>query len=144
MTRPSTSARLNDALTRLLAGQATLTDGQLNVANLCREARVGRDSYYRSPQTFKTTFQAARTNQAGQRPELVTARLEIAELKREHKRVAREHADTVRALQETIKTYANQIQALTLANAGLGERSRQLREQLEEREPNLTRLADHR
>ena len=144
MTRPSTSARLNDALTRLLAGQATLTDGQLNVANLCREAGVGRDSYYRSPQTFKTTFQAARTNQAGQRPELVTARLEIAELKREHKRVAGEHADTVRALQETIKTYANQIQALTLANAGLGERSRQLREQLEEREPNLTRLADHR
>jgi hypothetical protein len=69
MTRPSTNARLNQAFTRLLAGQATVSDGLLNVANLCREAGVGRDSYYRSSPTFKAAFETARANQAGQRPE---------------------------------------------------------------------------
>jgi hypothetical protein len=90
MTRPSTNARLNQAFTRLLAGQATVSDGQLNVANLCREAGVGRDSYYRSPPTFKATFETARANQAGQRPELATLRQQTAELKSEHQRATRE------------------------------------------------------
>jgi len=144
MTRPSTNERLNQALTRLLAGQAALTDGQLNVTNLCREAGVGRDSYYRSPPMFKATFDTARANQAGQRPELAALRQQTADLKTEHQRMTRERNDTLRALQETVQIYANQIQALTLANAELHEHNRRLREQLENREPNVTRLADHR
>jgi hypothetical protein len=144
MTRPSTNQRLNQALTRLLAGQATLTDGQLNVTNLCREAGVGRDSYYRSPPTFKETFETARANQAGQRPELAALRQQTAEIKREHQRMTRERNDTLRAVQETVQIYANQIQALALANAELHEDNRRLRQQLEDREPNVTRLADHR
>jgi hypothetical protein len=144
MTRLSTNERLNQALTRLLAGQATRTDGQLNVANLCREAGVGRDSYYRSPPTFKATFDTARANQAGQRPELAALRQQTAEIKREHQRMTRERNDTLRALQVTVQVYANQIQALALANAELHEHNRRLRQQLEDREPNVTRLADHR
>jgi dynactin complex subunit len=50
----------------------------------------------------------------------------------------------VRALEHTVKTYADQIQALALANAELAEHNQRLREQLERREPNVTRLADHR
>jgi dynactin complex subunit len=42
-----------------------------------------------------------------------------------------------------VQIYANQIQALTLANAELHEHNRRLREQLENREPKVTRLADH-
>ena len=49
MTRVATQVRLEQALTRLLAGQPTVTDGELTVSNLCREAGVGRDSFYRTP-----------------------------------------------------------------------------------------------
>lgn len=37
-----TERRLRDALARLLIGEAILTDGRLTVANLAREAGVGR------------------------------------------------------------------------------------------------------
>jgi len=50
----------------------------------------------------------------------------------------------VRALEETVQIYANQIQTLTLANAELDEHNRRLHAQLESREPNVTRLPDHR
>ncbi|MEU4770201.1 hypothetical protein AB0H12_44005 [Actinosynnema sp. NPDC023794] len=40
MTRPATQARLEQALTRLLAGRPTATDGELTVSNLCREATM--------------------------------------------------------------------------------------------------------
>jgi len=144
MTRPSTQALLDQALSRLLAGQATCTDGQLTVANLCREAGVGRDSYYRSPETFKATFAAACTNQTGHRPEILALRQQVADLTRDRKALTRDHGETVRALEHTVKTYADQIQALALANAELAEHNQRLREQLERREPNVTRLADHR
>lgn len=128
MTRASTQTRLDAALTRLLAGQPTATDGSLTVANLCREAGVGRDSYYRSPQQFKDRFVAACGNHDGHQPELVRLREVVAELRRQQKRTVTGHAAAVRDLEDTIKTYANQIQALALRSAELGDENLLLRQ----------------
>ncbi|MGW4958834.1 hypothetical protein ACWEPL_16535 [Nonomuraea sp. NPDC004186] len=62
---------MEQALTRLLAGQPTGSDGALTISSLCREAGVGRDSYYRSPQQFKDTVAAAFVRCGAQQPELV-------------------------------------------------------------------------
>jgi transposase-like protein len=92
-----TQTRLEQALTRLLAGQPTASDGALTISSLCREAGVGRDSYYRSPQQFKDTVAAAFARREAQQPELVALREELAEIKREKKQTAQENAHVVRS-----------------------------------------------
>ena len=114
---------VQQALTRLLAGQPTVTDGELTVSNLCREAGVGRDSFYRSPPEFKDAVVAAQANREAQQPELVALREEITALKRERKQTASDHAATVRELEETIRVYANQIQVLALPAQRGGDRA---------------------
>ena len=139
MTRVATQVRLEQALTRLLAGQPTVTDGELTVSNLCREAGVGRDSFYRSPPEFKDAVVAAQANREAQQPELVALREEITALrgafralkevtalKRERKQTASDHAATVRELEEMIRVYANQIQVLALRNSELEDQIRHL------------------
>lgn len=142
MTRASTQARLDQALTRLLAGQPTTTDGALTVSNLCREAGVGRDSYYRSPQTFRDTVAAAQANRQIYQPELVALREEIAKLKREQKQTARDQAATVRELEERIRVYANQIQVLALRNAELQGQLQQLHHRLVDTDPDVVPFRD--
>jgi transposase-like protein len=126
VTRAATQTQLEQALTRLLAGQPTSSDGTLTVSSLCREAGVGRDSYYRSPQQFKDTVAAAFTRREAQQPELVALREEIAALKRQRKETDRDHARVVRELESTIRIYANQIQVLALRNAELENQLDQL------------------
>ncbi|MEU7740200.1 hypothetical protein [Nonomuraea sp. NPDC049158] len=63
-----------DTQTRLLAGQPTSSDGALTISSLCREAGVGRDFHYRSPQQFKDTVVAAFARREAPQPELVTLR----------------------------------------------------------------------
>jgi hypothetical protein len=87
VTRAATQTRLEQALTRLLAGQPTTSDG---TAFARREA---------------------------QQPELVALREELATLKREKKQTAQDNARAVRELENAIRIYANQIQAFTLRNA---------------------------
>ncbi|MCR8574285.1 MULTISPECIES: hypothetical protein [unclassified Streptomyces] len=140
MTRTSTQNRLDQALTRLLAGQPTITDGAINVSNLCREAGVGRDSFYRSPQEFKDRFTSAQANHSDNQPEIVRLRDELRKLKREHADERRKQAEAIRDLEETNKTYANHIQALTLANAELADENQLLRSQINPHEGNVTRL----
>lgn len=142
MTRPATQARLEQALTRLLAVQPTATDGELTVSNLCREAGVGRDSFYRSPQAFKDAVAAAQANRDAHQPELIALREEITILKRERKQTASQHAATVRELEETIRIYANRIQILALRNAELEEQSRQLHHRLADADPDIIPLPD--
>jgi predicted nuclease with TOPRIM domain len=138
MTRATTLTRLEEAMGRLLAGQPTQTDGELTVSNLCAEAGVGRDSYYRSPQIIEK-FTAAKANADARKPEFVALREELAEVKRQLKAQTREAAAERRALEETITSYANQIQALALRNAELETQNGRLRERLEATN-NVSRL----
>jgi hypothetical protein len=124
-TRSTTQTHLEQALTRLLTGQPLTSDGDLTISSLCREAGVGRDSYYRSPQQFKDSVVAAFANHEAQQPELVALRDEVTALTRARKEADRDHARTVRDLEATIRLYANQIQVLALRNAELEDLNRQ-------------------
>jgi hypothetical protein len=137
MTRPDTEQRLDDVLTRLLAGQPTTTDGLLNVTNLCLEAGLGRDSFYRSSNTFRQRFTEARTNRESQEPELVSLREKIRLLKRTTKDSNHDSAKRTRELEDTIRVYANHIQALTLRNRHLEEEIQRLQEQLTRSDPSV-------
>ena len=129
MTRTSTDTRLFEALTRLLAGPPTLTDGALTVSNLCREAGVSRHSYYRSP--VKDRFIASRQHAEVHQPEVVRLRDEVRDLKAARRTDQREAAQQMAALEDLVRTYANQIQALTLANEELAADNRRLRQAVE-------------
>lgn len=131
MTRPDTQARLEDALSRLLAGQPVCTDGQLTVTNLCREAGVGRDSYYRTP-GMADRFEAAKANAAAREPELVLLRQRVRDLERQLKATRRDHSAALRTLEETVQTYANQIQALALHATQLHDRNAELQHRLQQ------------
>lgn len=139
MTRATTRERLEQALTRLLAGQAAVTDGELTVSNLCREAGVGRDSYYRTPEVV-ARFTAAMTVADTPGTELARLRDRIAEVGREAKAANREHAAQLRELEDQVKTYAGQIQALALANEELRQENRRLRDRIERAEPRVSQL----
>ncbi len=139
MTRPSTEHSLDQALTRLLAGQPTLTDGTITVANLCLEAGVGRDSFYRCP-AIRQKFTAAKANAEARRPEVVELRGEVRALEQGQEELRRKHAAEVRDLETTIRAYANQIQALALRNDELTGENTRLRRRLEQRSPNVTEL----
>jgi hypothetical protein len=130
MTRASTLARLDEAITCLLAGRPTCTDGELTISNLCAEAGVGRDSYYRSPQIVEK-FVAAKANVDARKPEVLALREELAALKRQMKQQASDAAGRRRELEETVKIYANQIQILALRNNELTGRNQNLTQALE-------------
>ena len=100
MTRAATQNQLEQALARLLAGQPTASNGALTISSLCREAGVGRDSYYRSPRQFKDTVVAAFARRETQQPELLALREENAALKREKKQTVQDNACVVRGTGE--------------------------------------------
>ena len=130
MTRAATHERLDQALTRLLAGQPSVTDGELTVSNLCREAGVGRDSYYRTPAAV-ARFTAARTTADTPGTELAQLRGRAAALAREVKDGKRDHAAQIAELEDQVKIYAGQIQVLALTNQELRDENQQLRNQIE-------------
>ncbi len=143
MTRAATSERLDQALTRLLAGQPSVTDGELTVSNLCREAGVGRDSYYRTPAVV-ARFTTARTTAATPGTELAQLRDRAATLAREVKDGKRDHAAQISELEDQVKTYAGQIQVLALANHELKEENQRLRNWLEHAAPGVSQLRPRR
>lgn len=143
MTRAATQERLDQALTRLLAGKPSVTDGELTVANLCREAGVGRDSYYRTPAVV-ARFNAARTTAATPGTELAQLRDRAATLTRAIKDGKRDHAAQITELEDQVKAYAGQIQVLALANQELKEENQRLRNQIEHATPGVSRLQAHR
>lgn len=101
----------------------------MTISSLCREAGVGRDSYYRSPQQFKDTVVAAFGRRDAQQPELIALREEIAALKREKKQAVQDHARIVRELENTIRIYSNQIRVLALHKAELEDQIQRLTDQ---------------
>ena len=143
MTRAATHERLDQALTRLLAGQPAITDGELTVTNLCREAGVGRDSYYRTPAVV-ARFTAARATAATPGTELARLRDRAATLAREIRDGKRDHAAQITELEDQVKTYAGQIQVLALANQELKEENQRLRNQAGHGAPGVSQLRPHR
>ena len=143
MTRAATHERLDQALTRLLAGQPSVTDGELTVSNLCREAGVGRDSYYRTPAVV-ARFTTARTTAGTPGTELAQLRDRGATLARELKDGKRDHAAQIAELEDQVKTYAGQIQVLALANQELKEENQRLRNQAGHAAPGVSQLRPHR
>jgi uncharacterized membrane-anchored protein YhcB (DUF1043 family) len=133
MTTSETQQRLDEALTRLLTGQPARTDGRLTVANLCLEAGVGRDSFYRSP-AIRARFTQSRANHEGHQPELIRLREQLRTQQAETGTAARRYAEAVRLLEQTITSYANQIQTLALRAAELADENEQLRNQLAHRQ----------
>lgn len=129
MTLPSTDEKLSQALTRLLTGQATRTNGELTVTNLCLEAGVGRDSFYRSP--IKDHFAACRANAHANKPETARLREETRQHTTKLKAERAERARALRELEELLHSYANQIQALTLDNHRLAAENTRLLRQLD-------------
>jgi DNA-binding protein H-NS len=87
---------------------------------------------------------AAKVTADAFRPEVVKLREQIVELKRHAAKTTKAHARDKAELETTIKTYANQIQALALANNALHEANRILRDRLESHNPEVIHLIDHR
>lgn len=128
--------KMQTALQRLLAGRATRTDGTLTVKNLCAEAQVSRASFYRSPRAADLQQQLA---DPAHRPQTEDLRRQITQLKAADKQQRTRHAAELRELRDQVKTYANQIQVLTLRLAHLTGDQARLREHTE-RETGITHL----
>ncbi len=140
MTRARTRQRLDQALTRLLAGQsAVTTDGELTVTNLCKEAGVGRDSYYRTPEAV-ARFTAAKDSTATPGTELARLRDQVGALRREIADLKRGHSAQMSELEDQVRTYAGQIQVLTLANQQLRQDNQRLRDQMARSDPGVSHL----
>jgi hypothetical protein len=110
---------LMGAFERLMLGLPQTSDGKLSVTGICAEAGVSRASYYRSPvaAVIKQILDAPQTR----RPEPDELREEVTRLKKTERELRSAHIAEVRELRATIAVYANQIQALALANAELCE-----------------------
>jgi hypothetical protein len=143
VTRAATRERLDQALTRLLAGQPAVTDGELTVSNLCKEAGVGRDSYYRTPQAV-ARFTATRTAAGTPGTELARLRDQVSALTRAARDGKRDHAAQASELEDQVKAYAGQIQVLALANQELGEENQRLRSRMERSVPGVSQLQPNR
>jgi hypothetical protein len=130
--------RLMTAFERLMIGRPEITDGATSVTSICIEAGVSRASYYRSPvaSAIKEILKDPQTR----RPELDDLCDEVKRLCRTERQMRSEHATEVRDLRGTIATYANQIQALTLANHQLTEDNRRLQARLTATAPNVVML----
>ena len=129
--------KIKAAFDALMAGRPQLTDGQLTVSNICREAGISRASFYRSPQA--AVIRNALADSAGtQRPEREDLRAKVRELATADKKLRSEHAREIRDLRATVRTYANQIQIITLHASQLHDDNRRLLARLERSGNNVT------
>jgi septal ring factor EnvC (AmiA/AmiB activator) len=137
-----TNHKIKEAFERLMLGRPEITDGTLTISNICLEARVSRASYYRSPHAaqIKQTLDTPQTK----RPEIEQLREELRQLKRTERQLRSENASETRELRDTLKTYANQIQALTLHATQLQTDNLRLRDNLEHAGDNITPLKPRR
>lgn len=132
--------QLMDAFERLMLGRPEISDGTINVTNICNEAGVSRASYYRSP--VASVIKDLRETPTVARPETEMLKAEITTLKKEDRKLRSEKAAEIRELTDTNNTYANQIQVLALRNAQLEEENQRLRQRLQRMGDNLTVLND--
>lgn len=135
----SIDVQVQAAFDRLAAGRPELSDGRLNVTNVCLEAGVSRASFYRCAQATK--IRQALTDPADKpRPEAEEFRAQVRALQLAETALRAEHATEVRELRATVSTYANQIQILALHAQQLEADNQRLLCRLEGLGDNITRL----
>ena len=98
-------AMLREAMARLVAGRPRVTDGRLTVANLAREAGVGRSTANRAVDVLQA-FHVAATRVPRRR----TPEMEVAAVR------SRDAAE-IAALNSTVNQLAQQVQRLALHGA---------------------------
>ena len=98
-------AMLREAMARLVAGRPRVTDGRLTVANLAREAGVGRSTANRAVDVLDAFHKAAARVPRPRAPEADTAAV--------RSRDAAEIAD----LKATVNQLAQQVQRMAMRDA---------------------------
>jgi FtsZ-binding cell division protein ZapB len=131
--------KIQAAYDTLTAGRPAVTDGQLTVSGICAEAGISRASFYRSP--LATRIRADLADPAStRRPEAEQLRVKVRELTAADKELRSKHAAEIRDLRATVRTYANQIQLLTLRISQLEDGNKQLTARLQQAGDNITPL----
>ena len=122
--------KIQAAYDTLTAGRPAVTDGQLTVSDICLEAGISRASFYRSPLATQIRRRPRRPRQH-RRPEAEQLRVKVRELTAADKQLRSKHATEIRDLRATVRTYANQIQLLTLHLSQLEDDNNQLTARLQ-------------
>ena len=131
--------KIQAAYDTLTAGRPGTTDGQLTVSNICMEAGISRASFYRSPLAAQIRTDLAYPAST-RRPEAEQLRAKVRELTAADKQLRSKHAAEIRDLRATVRTYANQIQILTLRISQLEDDNKQLTARLQRAGDNITPL----
>ena len=131
--------KIQAAYDTLTAGRPAVTDGQLTVSGICAEAGISRASFYRSPLAARIRADLA-DPASTRRPEAEQLRVKIRELTAADKELRSKHAAEIRDLRATVRTYANQIQLLTLHISQLEDDNNQLTARLQHAGDNITPL----
>jgi outer membrane murein-binding lipoprotein Lpp len=135
----TTDDKIQAAYDTLTAGRPGTTDGQLTVTNICAEAGISRASFYRSPLAGRIRADLAHPGST-RRPDTEQLRVKVRELTAADKQLRSKHAAEIRDLRATVRTYANQIQILTLRISQLEDDSNQLAGRLQHAGDNITPL----
>jgi RIO-like serine/threonine protein kinase len=93
---------LREAMARLIAGRPRVTDGRLTVANLAREAGVGRSTANRAVDVLEAFHKAAARVPRPRTPEADTAALRSRD------------AAEIAVLKATVNQLAQQVQRMAL------------------------------
>lgn len=131
--------KIQAAYDALTAGRPGISDGQLTISNICLEAGISRASFYRSPLAATIRRDLADPGTA-KRPEAEQLRAKIRELTAADKQLRSQHAAEIRDLRATVRTYANQIQILTLRVGQLEDDNNRLAARLQRAGDNVTPL----
>jgi len=131
--------KIQAAYEALTTGRPGISDGQLTISNICLEAGISRASFYRSPLAGTIRRDLADPGST-KRPETEQLRAEIRELAAADKQLRSKHAIEIRDLRATVRTYANQIQILTLHIGQLEDDNERLIARLQHAGDNVTTL----
>ena len=96
---------MQEAMARLVAGRPRVTDGRLTVANLAREAGVGRSTANRAINVLEAFHGAAARVPRRRNPEMETAAVRSRD------------AAEIAALKENVNQLAQQVQRLAVHGA---------------------------
>lgn len=133
----TTDQKIQEAYDTLTIGRPAVTDGQLTVSNICLEAGISRASFYRSPLAAAIRHELA-DPASTKRPDTEQLRAQIRELTAAEKQLRAKHAAEIRDLRATVRTYANQIQLLTLRISQIQDDNNQLATRLQQAGDNIT------